>query len=379
MTTTMSDPGDAQDRLWQIDVLRGLAALAVFVFHVAGAAGFPKRTLPPIALWGETWAHIPSPLSFGATGVSLFFVISGFCLTLKPLDRGRLYIRQYARDRVARVYPAYFAAVLFSWLVADLRGIRWSPAEVAAYLLFLHGFIQAWYFSLNGALWSMSTEVQFYVCFPLVLASIRRLQAGAWLFAIALLVFAWRFHVASTETNEVIGGITKSAFRMNSLAGRMLEFALGVGLARLWLTDRASIFRLSRRLLLPALLVGLLVRMHGPPWMADPVMGVMYVVLLGYAITHFGRFANGGLLASFGRASYSFFLLHLPVVSLIADALPPAADRSPYTHFFALLTLSFASTIPLSTALYRYVELPCWRRLKSARQGQLAAPANRAR
>lgn len=365
----------SRGRLTQIDALRGLAAFAVFVFHVSGAAGFPKRTLPPLELFGRTWSNIPSVLSFGATGVSLFFVISGFCLALKPLRQGvpSIDVRRYALDRFGRVYPAYFIAVLFSWLVAVLRGIDIPIAEVGVWLLFLHGFIQAWHLTLNGALWSMSTEAQFYVAFPLVFAAFARSRAVVFLTAVVLGVLGFRLlAMALPGADTVIGGLTTKAFLMNTLPGRLLEFGLGIALAGAWVTDRQAVARWCRWLLVPGALFGGWARVYGPAWLPEPALGLLYMVLLGLAVTWRTQLDENNTLVGFGRASYSFFLLHLPIISLFADNVSWLQRLSPYSRFFALLVMAFFATLPLSLLLYRYVELPVWLRFRQGNAGEAA-------
>jgi peptidoglycan/LPS O-acetylase OafA/YrhL len=103
------------DRLLNIDCLRGLAALEVFVFHVSCAAGFEKRTLPAFRFRYGT-VTLPNFLSLGASGVSLFFVISGFCLALQQWRAKRETLgvdcAPYFRNRFARIVPAYWAPFL---------------------------------------------------------------------------------------------------------------------------------------------------------------------------------------------------------------------------------------------------------------------------
>jgi peptidoglycan/LPS O-acetylase OafA/YrhL len=364
-------PGRAMSRLPQIDVLRGLAALGVFAFHVSGAVGFPKRTLPPFELFGQTWARIPSILSFGATGVSLFFVLSGFCLTLAPMRQSaaRIQIGAYALDRIARIYPAYCVAVLFSAWITNIRGIPWSIPELLGHLFFLQGGVQQWALSLNGALWSMSTEAQFYLVFPLLFLAIVRFTWPITVVAVAALVLAFRLYVTNMPSamNEV-GGIGTSAFLMNNLPGRLLEFVLGMGLAGFWVAERGALSRWSTLLLAPATALGLWARGWGPAWLAEPMTGIMYAAITGFAVTHFAALRSESLWAAFGRSSYSFFLLHLPIVSLVADYLTWPADSRPYAHFLALFVISVALTLPLSLGLYRFVELPLWRRARSHRR-----------
>lgn len=90
----------------------------------------------------------------------------------------------------------------------------------------------------------------------------------------------------------------------------------------------------------------------------------MYAVLLGAAVTWRTRLTEHNVLAGFGRSSYSFFLLHLPVISLLADRMTWLSPLGAYSRFLALLLIGFLVTLPLSLLLYRYVELPCWRRFR---------------
>lgn len=356
------------NRLPEIDVLRGLAAMGVFTFHVSVIAGFPKRTLPPIGFFGQTWSNVPSIFSFGATGVSLFFVISGFCLALKRLRRAADSIApgKYARDRFARIYPAYFVAVAFSLLIAELRDMDWSVGEVVTYLVFLQGFTQKWHFSLNGALWSMATEVQFYAMFPLLFAAFARLRLISFLGPITLAVMGFRVGCTLLPSADVVvGGINTATFLMNTLAGRLLDFALGICLAGAWLAHRETVTRLSRVFLSPALVLGVVARSMGPTWLADPALGLMCAVLVGYVVTREFRIDGHAILAAFGRSSYSFFLLHFPILALVAGAGGWISGLSIYRKFYFIAGVGFVVTLILSVVLYRFVEVPCMRYVKS--------------
>jgi peptidoglycan/LPS O-acetylase OafA/YrhL len=349
-------------RLLQIDVLRGVAALGVFLFHVAMSLDFPKRTLPTINLFGEIWPNIPSVLSFGATGVNLFFVISGFCLALQPLRRNvtAIEIRPYVRQRLSRIYPAYFLAILFSVFVANIRGIEWSLYDVFSKFFFLQGFIQKWNLTLNGALWSMSTEAQFYAAFPLIFIALTRFSPPAFLVSIFIAVIIFRVICAMMPSSEVvIGGIVTGTFLMNTLLGRLVEFSLGMWLAKEWLNQPIRLARLCRLVLWPAVALGLISRMGGPGWLADPALALMYAALVGFVVTRSFRVDDRSLAAAFGRASYSFFLLHIPVICLIEYGGIVPDGLSLYEKFFLVAGLGFLATLLLSSLLYLCVEIPC--------------------
>ena len=90
-------------RLLELDALRGLAALAVVLFHYT-------------VYYGKTVDHADNPwfrFSYGHYGVMLFFMISGFVI-LMTLDRTKT-VWDFAVARFCRLYPVYWAAMLFDF------------------------------------------------------------------------------------------------------------------------------------------------------------------------------------------------------------------------------------------------------------------------
>src|SRR5688500_8166528 len=99
-------------RLITIDFLRGIAAIGVMLYHAGNTGIFVKRGEVAQVSWLESIGIYP--ISFGFTGVYLFFVISGFCIHLrwvksatnqdtgKPLD-----FISFWKRRFQRIYPAY--------------------------------------------------------------------------------------------------------------------------------------------------------------------------------------------------------------------------------------------------------------------------------
>jgi len=385
-----SGPIAAVERLPEIDWLRGLAALGVFVFHAAGVCGFPKRTLPPIEVMGRSLAGIPSPLTFGATGVDLFFVLSGFCLALQQGRSGHdgwsaARLKRYTRHRVARIVPAYWAACGLS--LAVMLGLG-EPAQALlgatlTHLFFLHGFVQAHFLALNGALWSMATEAQFYVAFPLVYALYRRgggrFGRGWWWLFVALafaLTATIRGAIAAAGEGPIVGEISRAALLQYQLPGRLLEFCVGIAAADLY--QRGVIGPRWLRVTACAALVpfGLWARALGPSALVDPALGLMYGALLAALLLRprgaagwRARGRVGALLegpgAAFGRSSYSFFLVHVPILMVAAAATRAAlGDAGPWTRFAVVGGIGLGLSLAVGAALYVGLELPLWRRLR---------------
>jgi peptidoglycan/LPS O-acetylase OafA/YrhL len=368
------------DRIPDIDWLRGVAALCVFVFHVTVVVDFPKRTLPPFTLAGRTFGAVLSPFSLGASGVSLFFVLSGLCLALQQLRAGhaRLPVGEtwaYFRSRASRIVPAYWVAVFVS--AAVTLAVTTMPARTVAvdtglHLFFLHGFDRTAFLSINSALWSMATEVQFYLLFPWLYALFCRLGGARFIAVTGLFNLAYRVVVAVVPIVDGPGnGVTTSALLAYQIPGRIWEFALGMYLAELYLRTSPSLRRLFAWLWLPSLGFALWCRAFGPPYLPEMAFGLLYTAICGlYLITWKGQPAGAARRflqtwgARFGRSSYSFFLLHATLLMLI-DRLFPAAPGHPYRRALFLFVVGLPITVAAATALYLRIELPFWKRLRS--------------
>src|SRR3984885_14762786 len=150
-----------------VDLLRGLAILAVIIFHgfAYSAPLFPWHNRLAAALFHLT--------SFGWTGVNLFFTLSGFLITGNLIDsdgKPNFYSRFYIR-RALRILPAYFLVLIVLGLTRTA-----SPTYLLVCVIFLancptlllHGS-----FTLYSVLWSLAVEEQFYLVWPWLY---RRLQ-----------------------------------------------------------------------------------------------------------------------------------------------------------------------------------------------------------
>jgi len=146
-------------RFLELDVFRGIAAIVVVLFHYTGHV---RRYM------GGT-AAMPFNVSLGHYGVELFFIISGFVI-LMTLERSRTW-RDFAFSRISRLYPAYWAAVIFTVLVA------WACRK--PHRLWLGGFLTnltmfqrflGWP-DLDEVYWSLAVELGFYALMLTIFAA----------------------------------------------------------------------------------------------------------------------------------------------------------------------------------------------------------------
>jgi peptidoglycan/LPS O-acetylase OafA/YrhL len=160
--------------------LRWFCALYVYFFHIAiRIQPYPKELVPVF--------------DNGYVGMSFFFILSGFVLSLKYVDQN-FDASTFMVDRLSRIYPAFFLAFIVT--SPSFSVVMHSP------LYFLNSvfnilLIQAWTpnlfpIGINSGMWSLSVEMFFYMLFPFVLPFIMRaLSAGRrWYAAIAILWLA---------------------------------------------------------------------------------------------------------------------------------------------------------------------------------------------
>lgn len=155
------------ERLKTLDVLRGIAALAVTWFH------FSRITpgVPPNSF-------LLTSGTYGWTGVEVFFMISGFVIPLS-LQKAQYHVRDFVRffaKRLVRLEPPYLASIVITLLVRLLLyGTIQHQTPVTMVNLLLHPFYLTGVFKLPWLVpvyWTLAVEIQFYIliglAFPLV-------------------------------------------------------------------------------------------------------------------------------------------------------------------------------------------------------------------
>ncbi|QRY80437.1 acyltransferase [Pseudomonas sp. PDNC002] len=367
----MSELADARAGLRQpasylpeLESLRGWAILQVVGFHYFGILGLATRPDNP------AWVTL---LGGGNSGVTLFFVLSGFLLArpfLAGLRSGeQVSIRRFYSARFFRIVPLYYVAVLLAW------GMTQKAVTFKALLFIPIGF-QAFPFSVPW--WSLCTEIQFYLLLPWVMWLLR-FAAGRWLVALAVLGWA----VAHVYLFHSPGWLSPTNPWENSLFGRAGAFFVGAACAAFSLSQRYLWLR-ERGLVALALLAGCLVGL-GRLWLwfsltgernalqALPMYhnieallwgGVMLGLLtLGWRIK---RVLANPLLDHFGRISYSLYLVHVPLQFYCLYPLKAAGmtlDSNPDAYLLRI-AVSLAASWGLAWLSYRLVEMP-FLRLKS--------------
>jgi peptidoglycan/LPS O-acetylase OafA/YrhL len=341
-----------------VEGLRGFAALYVFLYHVWQAgiahAGATLGVLLPFTL---PW------LQFGHFAVSIFIVISGYCLGLPVAMRSdrSLNTARFARRRARRLGPAYVLALSLSLIpftiALALRGQHVPAWHVAVALLshlaLLHNLVPALAEYLNGPMWSIALECQIYVVFALLLVPVWR-RFGPWAqLGVALvigLVPQLVFHGALAYTEPWLLGL----FGMGVLAAHLTARGAHAVQGLRWAALAAGVAAVA------AILPAGDAAADGSLWPSDLVVGaavaLLFVTAGGAASPLAARLLSLRPVVTLGTFSYSLYLIHGPLVMLVAAALERVHAGT------ALSALTYGALIPLvvglAYAFYRVAERP---------------------
>ncbi|MBN8205319.1 acyltransferase [Microbacterium esteraromaticum] len=349
-----------QPRIGGLDALRGLAALAVFICHAAaywGGLGLPRL--------------VSSATQVGAHGVDVFIVLSGFVLTLPLVARGRsLNVGQFYGRRMWRILPAYWTALAIAAVLA--LGPAWDlvVAERASVRdLLLHVFAIQTVFpsnlgAINGSLWSVSLEILLYLLFPLLIVLLHRVGGTVLVLAAIALSFSTWWVGSQLSSGNAVDAFFSSS---HTLPIRLVQFVMGMVLAMVLMRPGSTALDPTHRNRTLAMLAAgatTLAAVAASTLDVPPGINLTLWGICGAALVWlFALFAQSPVVRTLDKAgtrSYSFYLMHQPIVLLmwpIIAVLPgnPVVVLL-YGGVVALVIVSCAAE-----ALYRLVERPSHR------------------
>jgi peptidoglycan/LPS O-acetylase OafA/YrhL len=342
----------------EIQALRTVAVLGVIVFH----------------LW-------PGALPGGYVGVDVFFVISGYLITLHLVREhertGRIALSRFYARRIRRLLPAAMLVLITTAIavivLVPIDRMVGFLRQIAASALYVENWVLAAesvdYFATDGPespvqhYWSLSVEEQFYLVWPLLII-------------LALVVAARRGGDASRVVLGILGAVAIAGFGFAAFAtalapqpayfstfAHVWEFAAGAilavkhargsdpgrvnagwGAGLLWASFAAiaaSMFLFSSGTAVPG------------PWTAVPVAAVIIIIAVGQSSARWSPtpLVNSRPVQFLGDTSYSAYLWHWPLIVLIPYAIGRELDLVDNL-------MIFAATIVLAWGTRALIEKP---------------------
>lgn len=342
-----------------IQLLRGLAALMVVLFH------YLELQL------GTEHEKIPLIHYVGGAGVDIFFVISGFIMTTSSSGHGPAASREFLFRRLVRIVPLYwtltalaFALALLSAPTGVTAGLGWRGFfSSLAFLPVSDGYVR-----LNPAAsatyvlpmaWTLTFEWYFYALFALSMlwgiSTARR---------IGLLV-AWFFVVT------VVGAALQPRPLMLQVLTNPMSFEFVFGCAVALLHQRGVRWSALASAAAVAVAVVMLFGGVGGAGMRRIVMwgGAGFLLVAAAALTERGRLNSGlAIFEHLGDISYSVYLSHFFSLSLFAKLQAKYGWLSDGFSWWAIV--AFAALMLLTAELcYRFIELPARRHFSRRQRG----------
>ncbi len=347
---------DRQGHIVELQSIRGIAALVVILGHATG-----YFTSPP---WIERWRGLIN----GHAAVMIFFVLSGYVLTLSLRDRlrGAEDVCAFYVKRMFRIYPAiWFASLLglaylllLHWNVPIGGTSQWfrerfRPDRMSA-LYIIASFAGMLAFILPQ-LWTIFVEVVASALMPLIAWTAHRRRK----------LFLGLFLVLLT-LSLTIGGLT-----YYGVMAYLVDFVIGASLAAPSPDIRARLGRIgngpARIIMVLALVVlmaprNFLVTGYNNGWLQlVEVSGATTIIALIIYSQVDIPLLRAKAAVGLGDISYSLYLLHFPVMCILAKGLGGLVHATASNTIFmslALVGLTLAVSIPLAWLAYNYIELP---------------------
>lgn len=364
----------SNDKLYfkNLDSIRFFAALMVYLAHGISPA---YQYLP---VQGTVWEKFLNLISSGGTGVSIFFVLSGFLITYLLIHEyektNTISVKNFYMRRVLRIWPLYFLVVTFSFFIyPSLKGLMGIDNPLGSNVLYHLTFLSN-FDVINiqencpgndamsqGITWSVSIEEQFYLFWPLIFAFLPR---KAWVYAILFVIggsLCFRilnhentavlyFHTFSVLADLGLGGLAaylvknsvrvKHFFENSNAKTHLLLFVFSFSL--LFWSDSIFSFKYGNAIsrIITAASFALIIAAQS--------------LTKTNSIFNLSRFKMAN---HWGKYTYGIYLLH-PIAITMVDILSRALKfpKTSFINLFIIGVIGFILTLILSKLSFTFFE-----------------------
>ena len=331
-------------RLYEIDLLRIVAALAVVFFHYT-FSGYRQ------GLTAVGFSRLSEVTRYGYLGVDLFFTISGFVVLLSAWNR-RPY--QFVISRVVRLYPAYLVAVTLTAVASVTLSRGLFPVSVRQYLVNLTMLNQpVGVPGIDVVYWTLWAELRFYVV-VLALTWIgitrRRIEVLCW--GWLAVTFLLELGVPPGAAGHALDILVQSQYSHYFIAGMALATMYRYGHSY---PLSAAVVVASGNAVYRAVGFGHdVATRYGTPIHPAAVVGLVLaalavLTLVALRVTQRWAYPWYALL---GALTYPLYLVHARLGFIVFHRVGPAINR------YLLLALTVAAVLGLAYLIHAAVERP---------------------
>jgi peptidoglycan/LPS O-acetylase OafA/YrhL len=275
-------------------------------------------------------SHLTS-LNIGRPAVLLFFMLSGYWVS-RLLAGWQASVPAFYVSRTLRVWPLYAVVTVLAWLLhAHAEAVRPESLWSAITLLGLAARAG----DVIGVSWSLDIELQFYLAIPLITLAAQRLQPLA-LLALAVAAFGLGIALFAAHVPTLLFYLP--AF-LAGFAFHRLRWQPSAGQVRASLLAAAAFT--AAMTMMPAL-GGLLFKVQFTDSLAQNLGHMAWILLLAPFVAWNINQPSDRLDRWLGDLSYPLYLVHLPVVRLLAEVMPVTGAGGKLVAVVAVLLVSIA-------------------------------------
>lgn len=358
-------------RYEELDSLRGIAALFVVFLHM-------YLIIPWNGLYKILFEYTPLRLLIsGGEAVILFFVLSGFVLSLPYYKNTQINYISFMIKRILRIYIPYIVSFILFIVAKELiytgkiQGLSswfnsfWSSSISSKTILDHTIMVDTFMSNLNPVVWSLVHEMRISLLFPLLMIPLVKLN---WkkniilcllLSAFAVLVFSF-FKPTNTGTEFAATINYTSMFIVGAL---IAKYSVNISLAfvKLNKTSKIALFAfglITYLFIHPSFAIKLFIFPNIPPFFRTVVdswavmIGAAILIIFAINSALFSKILKFNVIGFLGKISYSLYLIHIVIlfssIHLLNGIIP----------LWSILGVALLITILISSVLYKYVELP---------------------
>lgn len=325
------------------DFIRLVAALQVCIVH-----GYEHFKLTQASLLIEFIKIFP--------GVPIFFVVSGFLISAS-FERS-VSLRVYFENRFLRIYPALWGCFVFSIFILFYSSniqfelssmLKWIFAQITFFQFYNPDFIREYGVGvLNGSLWTIPVELQFYLVLPVIYLILRRFKWNGIVLALVMIFFVLINFYFITFKNT-IGGLYFKLLGV-TVFPYLYMFFLGVLLQRNLNFVERFLFGNFISLFFLYLFFVAVVYYSGGVYQGNyinPLLSVLLALLTisaAYSGPNFNRMLKGN------DISYGMYIYHMVIVNFLIES----SYFDKYTNFILMILI----TVLVALFSWRFIEKP---------------------
>lgn len=285
----------------QLDSLRAIAALMIVFYHFLPDFGFPR-------------------FNFLASGVPIFFVISGYLITAILLKQRELdftlweKVKRFIIKRALRLFPIYYLVLIFFSSMSFYGLFVWEDGYSIYYYTYSTNillFMEGWQSKFLNHLWTLAIEEQFYLFWPLIIFSFSYRQLK-WVISL-LIIFSLIF-----KSLEISNAMFLPFFHFDTLGGgALLAYILNTeNKISSFIDDKINSTNSLITLLLLLSSYALFAKLNFSLGRIITLDFIAITLIIGCRCKYqglFGMILNSKTMLYLGRISYGVYLYHKPI------------------------------------------------------------------